>query len=439
MRIRTACIAALSMALAGSLAACGGGGAESTGAAPNPTESVTLTYWASNQGSSVDADRETLAPLLAQFENETGVAVELEVIGWGDLATRIQTAVTSGQAPDLVNIGNTWAVSLQSTGAFMEFGDAEMAAVGGADKFVEAALATSGAPGTTPTSIPIYGLSYGLYYNKTMFADAGLQPPTTWDELVSVAHQLTDPASGVYGLTLAAGNGGANAQLSFIFASQNGAELFDADGVPAFTQPGVVDGVDRLLDLMRSGVVNASDAQFDSTSKSQNAFATGKAAMLMNSSSAEKALIANGMESGDWGVVTIPWPVGGEAVSSHVGGINLSIFETSKHKEQALAFIEFMTREATQKVVGKPFSVLPVLKGMEASFTDDAERAAVFTKVYNEHAKPLPLVPIVDQYEATVGAAVKNLFSSIATGQSVDRAAIEQALADAQSQVKVAR
>ncbi len=43
-------------------------------------------------------------------------------------------------------------------------------------KFVEAAVKTGGAEGKDPTSVPYLGLVYGLYYNKKMFADAGLQP-----------------------------------------------------------------------------------------------------------------------------------------------------------------------------------------------------------------------------------------------------------------------
>ena len=35
--------------------------------------------------------------------------------------------------------------------------------------------------------MPLYGLAYGLYYNKKMFADAGLKPPTTWAELTAAA------------------------------------------------------------------------------------------------------------------------------------------------------------------------------------------------------------------------------------------------------------
>ena len=65
--------------------------------------------------------------MLEKFTKKTGIKVNLEVISWNDLQTRIQTAITSGQGPDVVNIGNTWAASLQATGAFMPFDESAMA------------------------------------------------------------------------------------------------------------------------------------------------------------------------------------------------------------------------------------------------------------------------------------------------------------------------
>ena len=95
----------------------------------------------------------------------------------------------------MVNIGNTWAASLQATGAFLPFDGDAMTAIGGKDKFVRAAPWRPAARKVTdPTSVPLYGLAYGLYYNKAMFAAAGMQPPKTWEEMVTDAQKLTDPA-----------------------------------------------------------------------------------------------------------------------------------------------------------------------------------------------------------------------------------------------------
>src|SRR5699024_6464914 len=154
MRRRTLLSAApLAAATAAGLAACGSG---SSGGGSNDSPG-SLTYWASNQGTSLENDKEVLTPVLEKFTEESGIEVSLEVIGWADLQTRIQTAITSGQGPDVLNIGNTWGVSLQATGGLLELGDAEFEALGGRDRYVPAALATGGAEGTDPSSIPLYG------------------------------------------------------------------------------------------------------------------------------------------------------------------------------------------------------------------------------------------------------------------------------------------
>ena len=49
-----------------------------------------------------------------------------------------------------------------------------------------------------------------------MFADAGMQPPKTWEEMVAAAQKLTDPAKKHYGIALAAGSYTENVHFAFI-------------------------------------------------------------------------------------------------------------------------------------------------------------------------------------------------------------------------------
>ena len=74
---------------------------------------------------------------IADFSKQTGVKVNFKVIPWPDLFNNITTAVTSGQGPDVLNIGNTWSATLQSTGAFLPFKGSDLSAVGGKDKFLQ--------------------------------------------------------------------------------------------------------------------------------------------------------------------------------------------------------------------------------------------------------------------------------------------------------------
>lgn len=435
MKIRAIAAAATIAALALTATGCSGGNNSDSGS--NSGDGKTLTYWASNQGTSLDHDKEVLTPQLEKFEKETGIKVKLEVIGWNDLQTRIQTAVTSGQAPDVLNIGNTWAASLQSTGAFMPFDSAAMEAIGGKDKFVKTALDTGGMPGQDPTSVPLYGLAYGLYYNKAMFKDAGLTPPKTWEEMVSAAKKLT--TGDKYGMALAAGSYTENAHFAFINAAQNGAEFFDAEGKPTFATDGAVNGISRFLDLMQTDkVANTGNAQYDNATKAVNDFANGKVAMIINQNNAGSSIASQGMKDDAYGVVPFPAPSGAKDIASMIAGINMSVFKNTKNKDGALKFVKFMTSEETQGTLDKSFSALPVLAGVTPSFTDNTELAKTFADIYANKSKPLPLVAAEDQFESTVGKAMNQMFAKIASGGTVSKDDVKAALTTAQQAVEAA-
>jgi multiple sugar transport system substrate-binding protein len=431
VKVRLAATVVAVMTLAAT-AACGGNGSSSSS-----SEAKTLTYWASNQSPSLADDKKNLAPVLKQFQQQTGIKVNLQVIGWPDLYSKILAATTSGKGPDVLNIGNTWAASLQATGAFLPFGDKEFSAIGGKSKFVEASLKTGGVPGKPPTSVPYLGLAYGLYYNKKMFSDAGLQPPKTWEELVSDAKKLTSPSKGVYGMAMEGGSYTEGVHFAFIFGQQHGADPFDSSGKPDFTSQGMIDGVKQYVDLMGTDkVVNPSSAQYKNGPEAPGDFAKGKAAMLMSQNNADNTLQADGMKSSEYGVVPIPAPSNAvKDTASFVAGINLSIFNNTKNKAGALKFVKFMTSKQTQATLDKPFTALPVIKGGTVNFTDNPAEAQAFQSVLQTRSVPLPLVPAEAAYETNVGNAVNSLVAQAATGKPVTDSDIKAALQEAQQKM----
>jgi multiple sugar transport system substrate-binding protein len=418
-------------------AACSGGGTSTSGSSAG---GKTLTYWASNQGTSLENDKAVLTPELKKFEQQTGVKVNLQVIGWPDLLNKILGATTSGQGPDVLNIGNTWAASLQATGAFMPFDAKALTAIGGQDKFLPTAFATGGAVGKPVTSVPLYGLVYGLYYNKKMFADAGLKPPTTWQELQAAATKLTDPSKKQYGMVLEGASYTESVHFAWIFGRQNGGQPFDAAGKPTFTSPGMVAGVKQYVDLMgKDKVVNPSNVQYKNGPEAPGDFAKGKAAMLMSQNNADNTLQADGMKSSEYGVVPIPTPsplpAGGKDIASFVAGINMSIFKNTKNQDGALKFVKFMTSPEEQAILDKPFTALPIVKGGTVNFTDNKAEADAFAMVLATKAEPLPLIPAESAFETNVGNAVNGLLAQAATGKVVTDADITKAMQEAQDKM----
>lgn len=141
-RIRAAATTALTVSLLATTATACGGGTTNGGGGSNAAPKE-LTYWASNQGPDLAADRATLGPELKKFEERTGIKVKLEVVPWSDLLNRILAATASGQGPDVLNIGNTWSASLQATGALLPWDAGHFAAIGGKDRFVESAIGSA--------------------------------------------------------------------------------------------------------------------------------------------------------------------------------------------------------------------------------------------------------------------------------------------------------
>jgi multiple sugar transport system substrate-binding protein len=420
------------MLFAPALAACGSSNGNSSGGA------TTLTYWASNQGTSLDSDKQTLQPELDKFKQQTGITVNLQVIGWPDLLNRILAATTSGQGPDVLNIGNTWSATLQATGALIPFDDATMAAVGGKDRFLAGSLSATGAAGKPPTAVPLYSLAYALYYNKKQFAAAGIaNPPTTWDQLVADGKLLTHGDQ--WGLALEAGNPTENAHHAFTFGQQYGSDFFDSSGKPQFDSAGAVAGVKRYLDFMATDkIVNPSDAQY-STNQSVTDFATGKASMMLWQA-ADSSIKSHGMSTADYGVAPVPFevpaPAGAKHVNSMVAGINLAVFANTKHKDAALKFVKFMTSDAEQIVLNKAYSSLPTVQGAYSDPAFQTDVVKIYQQILSSTAAPLPEVPEESQFETLVGGSMKDLFADAASGKPITDAAIKSKLTADNQQVK---
>lgn len=405
-----------------------------------PSGGRTLVYWASNQAPSPELDRKVLRPELDRFQRQTGLHVTLEVIPWADLLNRILAAAVSGHGPDVVNIGNTWSASLQATDALVPFDGAAAAAVGGTARFLRTSMESTGAPGEPPAAVPLYGQAYGLFYNKRRFAEAGLRPPATWQELVADGHRLTDPGRNRYGLAVMGASYTEGSHFAFIFGKQHGAQPF-VDGEPRFDSPAMVAGVQQYTALVApEGIVNPSSVEYATDTPFAADFTSGKSAMIMAQSSLDAAIRRNGMKPGEYGVVPIPLPdplpPGGERITSHVAGVNIAVFENTGNREGSLSLVRFLTSAAEQRILNKAFGTLPVTTDdyADPAFTTPANRT--FREVLARTSAPMPMVPEEAQFETLVGNAVEKLLADAASGRKVGTARVRSALSEAQSQME---
>ncbi|MFE9816200.1 ABC transporter substrate-binding protein [Streptomyces sp. NPDC005773] len=429
--IRAAAAATLAISIAAGVTGCGGGTSSSGGSNDSPK---TLTYWASNQGPSIEADKKILTPELKKFEEQTGIKVKLEVVPWADLLNRILAATTSGQGPDVLNIGNTWSASLQATGALLPWDKANFDAIGGRDRFVDSAVASAGAEGKDPSAVPLYSLAYALYYNKKSFAEAGIdKPPATWDELVEDGKKLS--RNGKWGLGAEGSNLSNNIHQTFVLGQQHGADFFDAAGKPTFTSDGAVAAVKQYIDFMaKDKIIAPGNAEY-AQNQSLTDFAKGKTAMVLWQAAAS-TFASQGMKPEDWGAAPVPVASGtpgqGKNVNSMVAGINMAVFKNTKNIDGAKKFVKFMTSDAEQKLLNKTYGSIPPVKTAQADAAFSAPDVAVLRDTLAKSAAPLPQVANESQFETAVGTAVKELWADAAAGRPVTTESVKARLEKAQ-------
>jgi multiple sugar transport system substrate-binding protein len=186
------------LAGSGSLAACGGGSGGGDGAAADG--SVTITMWHGQ----ADQGKATLDKLVADFQAKNP-KIKVNASSGGVLADsmlqKITTALSSGQYPDIAYIFGPDIASVARSPKVAHLGKYTSQPDVKWDDFYPAARDAVTVAGE-PRGFPALVDNLCVAYNKKVFKDAGVPEPSagwTWDDFISTARQLTNPAKGVFG------------------------------------------------------------------------------------------------------------------------------------------------------------------------------------------------------------------------------------------------
>jgi multiple sugar transport system substrate-binding protein len=174
------------LAVALTATGCTAGGGSSDG----PVE---LTFWHGY----TEADGDVLEQIVADFNaSQDGVVVTTEINPWAVIDDTLLPALSAGDGPDIVAMPAERLPVYADRGAFVALDDFY------ADPANNASDVNPGAVDMVSVGGTAYGVPTGfvplaVYYNKALFAAAGItEPPTTWDEWVDTAKKLTIDANG---------------------------------------------------------------------------------------------------------------------------------------------------------------------------------------------------------------------------------------------------
>lgn len=335
---------------------------------------VTIEYF-NQKGEMVD----TLREIAKDFEKENP-NVHVKIVNVPNAGEVLKTRVLAGDVPDVVNI-YPQSIELQEwakAGYFEDLSNKDYL------KRVKNHYADKYAIDGKIYNIPYTANAYGIYYNKDKFEELGLKVPETWDEFeelvdtiiakgetpFAIAGADTWTLNGYHQLALATSTGGGKEANDYLrFSKPNAIKSSDS----------VLKDDFRLLDLFRKKGAMQTNWQGAGYTDVVGAFARGDALMTPNGSWAITAINA---QDPKFNVGTFPFPgkQKGQSLTIGAGDLAWSISSSSKHKKEANAFVEYMSRpEVMQKyydVDGSPTAIEGVKEaGSDAPLAGLAELA----------------------------------------------------------------
>ena len=173
-----------------------------------------------------------------------------------------------------------------------------------------------------------------LWYSKSALAEAGLEVPTTWDELEAAAAALT--TSDRYGILIPTAPGYYENFVFYPFMWMAGADVMNEDfSASVANSPEMAQALDFWGGLVQNGYAASTSTGSDPTDER---FATGQGAMFVSGYWVYGWIQANYPEMlEDLGVAAIPAPAGAEAATVY-GGWTAMVYADTEHPAEAAEF-----------------------------------------------------------------------------------------------------
>ena len=171
-------LAALAGAIALLLGACDRGAERSAGSGKSIT--VVIAEY------SKDHTKPFWQGLSEQYTKQGGVKVDLRIIDWNSIDQQVSTMIQNNQPPDVLNLNSFSSYAKDQ----LLYSAGDVLSSKTRDDFI-GAFARGGEYQGKLYGFPILSSARAFFYNKDLFARAGLAgPPKSWDEFVQAARKI---------------------------------------------------------------------------------------------------------------------------------------------------------------------------------------------------------------------------------------------------------
>lgn len=354
--------------------------APSDAAPPSTAAGGELTVWLMN-GSLTD---ENVAKLNEQFTaSHPGWTVNYQVQQWDGIVDKLTTALASNTPPDVVELGNTQAITFEAAGALADLTASREALGGGtsnengADQLFLDSLNSASVYDGKLYAVPFYAGDRVLIYRKDLLEAVDVDPAsiTSKDKLIDAAKKLQEANkdvvdfSGLY-------QAGQNWYVLLQNIWDRGGQLAVNDGGTwdaQLSSPESMQGIQDYVDYYNAGSTGPKDND-EMNPPQYDLFHQGKVGMFIgNGWEIGLAIGEDGALTADQvGIMAIPSATDGKTAPVFLGGSVLGVAAKSQNQQAAIDWIaQLATDEGQQILISNGW--IPSLKSAAANIPDTPE------------------------------------------------------------------
>ncbi|MFL5791928.1 MAG: ABC transporter substrate-binding protein [Actinomycetota bacterium] len=392
---------------------------------------IELTMWhgygkvIDNQGQT-NYEAKSLTDLVDRYNAmNTGVHVNLDYIGTNDNAfDKLTVALNAGEQPDITYQYGTSMPQLATAPGIMDLTDKVQDPSYNWNDFSEGARAAATVDGHV-YGIPALIDNLAIVYNKDLFQQAGVSPPTanwTWDDFTAAAKALTDPSKKQYGFAFPIDASEDTVWHYDAMLWEAGGDILNSDNTQAAFNSDA--GVEALTTLQQMAVTDKSvylDQQ--NTGKIEQLFNAGNIGMLV---------------TGPWDLSSLPdINYGVQIMPSYAGGSHATIagpdmwvmFDNNGHGEAAWQFMQWLTAAQQVKADSLESGHLPIRNSVvkEPGFLQQFDKKfpgeGLFAENLANVTKARPVITSYNQISTIMGQAIVKVM----LGQGDPKATLDDA------------
>lgn len=302
------------------------------------SETVVLNYalWDQNQAKGLQL-------MVDEFEKANpGIEIEIQVNGWGDYWTALEAAATGSVMPDVFWMHSNEIFRYASNDLLLDLNSYinDSSAVS-MDNFPDGLVGIYNYEGKQ-FAVPKDYDTIGLWYNKTMFDEAGVEYPDEswdWQDLYDAAEKLTKADKSQYGI-LAPFH---NQEGFYNFIYQNGGTVITDDKYSGYDNPKTIEAMEFYIKLIDDGLSPNEFGDAERVAWLQS----GKVAMGFFGSWNLSGFTANEYMAENFDVAVLPMSNNG-GKASIFNGLGHAIAHNCPHPEEAWKFVEYLSSREGQ-------------------------------------------------------------------------------------------